>query len=52
MKIRKVLDKKVGETSYYKYLITLPKDVVESSKLIDRQLQARLEKDKIVIEKY
>lgn len=51
MKIRRVLDKKVGETSYYKYLVTLPKDVVESSKLIDKQLQARLEKDKIVIDK-
>ena len=51
MKIRKVLDKKVGDTAYYKYLITLPKNVVEESKLIGKKIKAKAEKDKITLEK-
>ena len=47
----KVLDKKVGETTYYKYRINLPKKVVEDSNLLDKEVQAREEKGKIVIEK-
>ena len=50
MKIRKVLDKKVGEISYYKYLITLPKDIVEDSKLKDKELKIKLKKKTITIE--
>jgi hypothetical protein len=50
MKIRKVLDKKVGETSYYKYLITLPKEIVNESKFLEKNLKVKLEKNKITIE--
>jgi hypothetical protein len=51
MKIRKVLDKKVGNVSYEKYLVTLPKKIVEESGLIGKEIKAVLEKGKIVIEK-
>jgi len=50
MKIMKVLDKKVGETTYYKYRINLPKQVVEDSKLLDKEVKAKEKKGKIVIE--
>ena len=51
MRIIKVLSKKVKDKEYSKYLINLPKEVVESSKLIGKDLKATTEKDKIVIEK-
>jgi hypothetical protein len=51
MKIVKVMSKKVGDKEYSKYIINLPKDVVEDSKLLDKHLKARTEKEKIVIEK-
>ena len=51
MKIRRVLDKKVGDVSYFKYLVTLPKEIVESSGLIGKELTAKKENHKIVIEK-
>ncbi len=51
MKIREVLDKKVGDTSYSKFLITLPKEIATSSGLIGKELKAKVEKNKIVIEK-
>jgi len=51
MKIRKVLDKKVGDVSYEKYLVTLPKKIVEESGLLGKEIKAVLEKGKIVIEK-
>ena len=51
MKIRQVLDKKVGETEYTKFLVTLPKDIVNESGLIGKDLKAKVEKNKIVIEK-
>ncbi len=47
----KVLDKKVGSTSYYKYRINLPKQVVEDSKLKDKEIKVKLEGKKIIIEK-
>ena len=50
MKIRQVLDKKVGDTTYSKYLITLPKGIVEESKLVGKELKAELDKGKIIIE--
>jgi len=50
MKIMKVLDKKVKGTTYHKYRINLPKDVVEESKLLNKEIKARVEKNKIVIE--
>ena len=51
MKIMKVLDKKVGETEYIKYRINLPKKVVEETKLLDKEVTARADKGKIIIEK-
>lgn len=50
MKIMKVLDKKVGDVVYYKYRINLPKDVVENSKFLDKELKVVFKKDKIVVE--
>lgn len=51
MKIREVLDKKIGDVKYTRYILILPKDVVNESKLLGKELKARMEKDKIVIEK-
>ena len=51
MKILEVLDKKVGEIEYRRYRINLPKKVVEDSNLVGKDLKARLEKEKIIIEK-
>lgn len=50
MKIMKAVDKKVGETIYYKYKINLPKKI-EDSDLLDKELKVNIEKDKITIEK-
>jgi hypothetical protein len=50
MKIMKSVDKKVGNTTYYKYKINLPKKVEESN-LLNKELKVNIEKDKIVIEK-
>jgi len=47
----KVLDKKIGDTTYFKYRINLPKDVVEKSNLIDKKIIAKMEKGKIIIER-
>lgn len=49
MRIREVLDKKVGNTKYSKYLITLPKDIVENSNLLGKDLKVKLNKEKIII---
>lgn len=51
MKIMKVLDKKVGDTTYIKYRINLPKDIAERSKLLDKEVKVREENGKIIIEK-
>lgn len=51
MKIRQVLDKKVGNAEYTKFLVTLPKDVVNESELEGKELKATAYKNKIVIEK-
>lgn len=51
MKIREVLDKKIGDTTYSKFLVTLPKDAVKESGLLGKELIVRSEKNKIVIEK-
>ena len=50
MKIMRVSDKKVGNIYYYKYRVTLPKKVVRESKLVGKDLQAKSEKGKIIIE--
>ncbi len=51
MKVMKVIDKKIGNTTYYKYRINLPKDAVEKLKLEDKELEVKLVKGKIIIEK-
>ncbi len=50
MKIIKVLSKKVGNTEYQKYLLNLPKNVVEESKLLGKELIATADKEKIIIQ--
>lgn len=50
MKIMKVIDKKVGDKTYYKYRINLPKQVVEDSKLLNKNLKIRNSNNKISIE--
>jgi hypothetical protein len=51
MKIREVLDKKVGDTKYSKFLVTLPRRTVEESKLLGEELEAVLKNDKIILQK-
>lgn len=51
MKVMKVFDKKVGETIYYKYRINLPKELVENSGFLGKELKVEFKKDKIIIEK-
>ena len=51
MKIREVLDKKVGDVKYNRYILILPKDVVAESKLLGENLRAKSQNGKIVIEK-
>jgi len=51
MKIREVLDKKVGEVRYTRYIIILPKNVVQDSKLLGKELQVKYEMGKIIIRK-
>ena len=53
MRIIKVLSKKVKETNsqYYKYLLNLPKEVVENSRLLGKNLKAKTERGKIIVEK-
>jgi hypothetical protein len=51
MKIREVLDKKVGDVTYNRYILILPKDVVKDSKLLGKELKAYLVDGKIVVEK-
>ena len=51
MKIREVLDKKVVDKKYTRYIIILPKEVVEESKLLGKELKAIIKDGKIIIEK-
>jgi len=51
MKIVKALSKKVGDISYFKFIINIPKEIIEKSGLIGKNLKARSEKNKIIIEK-
>ena len=43
MKVMKVIDKKVGDTTYYKYRINLPKEVVEKLNFLDKNLKVKVE---------
>ena len=47
----KAVDKKVGDKTYYKYKINLPKKVVEESKFAGKELEIIFDKDKIVIKR-
>ncbi len=51
MKIREVLDKKVGDVKYTRYILILPKEIVQESKLLGDKLKAKSQNGKIVIEK-
>lgn len=50
MKILEAFDKEVKGKRYYRYRINLPKQVVEDSKLKGKDLKARAENKKIIIE--
>ena len=51
MKIMKVIDKKVGNKTYYKYRVNIPVRVAEESKLLNKEVKVELKNDKIIIEK-
>lgn len=51
MKIIKVLSRKVAKKEYSKYIVNLPKDVAEQSNLIGKELKARVESSRIILEK-
>ncbi len=50
MKIREVLDKKVGNTEYTRFITTLPKEIVKESRLLGKQLKAVVKEGKIILE--
>ena len=45
------MSKKVKDKEYSKYLLNLPKEVVEESNLLGKNLKSKVEKEKIIIEK-
>jgi hypothetical protein len=51
MKIREVLDKKIGDVKYTRYILILPKDVVKKSNLLGKELKAVNINKKICLEK-
>jgi hypothetical protein len=51
MKIREVLDKKVGDVEYNRYIVILPKEIVKESKLLGKEIKAFLREGKIILEK-
>lgn len=52
MKIMKVKNKKVGDKTYWKYLVgSIPEETIKESKLEGKKLKAKAEKGKIIIEK-
>lgn len=50
MKIREVLDKKVGNKKYTRYIVIIPKNVVQESKLLGKELRIKSQNGKILIE--
>lgn len=50
MKIREVLDKKIGKTEYTRFITTLPKDIVKQSRLLGKELKAVVKEGKIILE--
>jgi hypothetical protein len=51
MKIREVLDKKIGDAKYTRYITTLPKDIVKESNLLGKELIAKAENGKIILKR-
>jgi len=52
MKIMKVKNKKVGDKTYWKYLVgSISEKIIKDSKLEGKKLKATSEKGKIIIEK-
>jgi hypothetical protein len=51
MKIIKVMSKRIEDKEYSKYLLNLPKNIVEESNLLGKELKAKTENEKIIIEK-
>lgn len=49
MKIRKVLDKKLGDAKYFKYLLTIPRKIIEESGLFGNDLEIKSVNNKIII---
>jgi len=50
MKIREVLDKKVGNIEYTRFITTLPKEIVKESRLLGKKLKAIVKEGKIILE--
>ena len=50
MKIREVLDKKIGSTEYTRFITTLPKDIVKESRLLGKRLKAVARQGKVILE--
>jgi hypothetical protein len=51
MKIMKVVDKKVGNITYHKYRINLPKEAVEKTDLLGKDLEVIIEGKNLTIKK-
>ena len=51
MKIMKVVDKKIGDITYYKYRVNLPKEIAEKSGFLEKEIKVSLKNDKIIVEK-
>ena len=50
MKIREVLDKKIGRIEYTRFITTIPKDIVKASHLLGKDLVAKVRRGKIILE--
>ena len=50
MKIMKSVDKKIGDVTYYKYKVNLPKKIVEENNLADKEFNVKFDKGNIVLE--
>ena len=49
MKIMKSVDKTIGETTYYKYKINLPKKIIEENDFLEKNLKVETRNNKIII---
>ena len=51
MRIREVLDKRIGKKKYTKFIVTLPKQVVANSKLLGEDLEIVAKNGEIKLQK-